>query len=388
MKMFFRIALINVVFILFLSFSVGFAGEKKAYPTSPPAKIAKKWRIGYLEGGPWKTYQTTLVKTLEALSKMGWVGQISIPPQEDINDTKKLWAWLAANVKSDYLEFPADAHYSGEWDKEVRAKNKAGLLKRLSEKQDIDLMIAMGTMAGQDLANSGHSVPTIVCDSSDPVAAEIVKSVEDSGYEHIHARVDPTRFERQIRAFHDVIGFGKLGIAFRDTVEGRSIAGQEAVRKVAEERKFEVLECYTLIGKSEESVAKMVGCTKELAPKTDAFYIVEQGAVTFATLPRILEPLNAHKIPTFSQSGADDVRHGVLMSVANTSYGEIGRFHAETIARIVNGAKPRDLDQVFEPPVKIAFNKAVSRIIDLRDDIYQLLSETADEVYDEIETAK
>jgi len=170
--------------------------------------------------------------------------------------------------------------------------------------------------------------------------------------------------------------------------EIRSIAGLEAVKKVAGERNFEVLECYKSLGKSEEPVARMIECTRELAPKTDAFYIVEQGAVSLKTLPRILETLNAYKIPTFSQSGADDARHGVLLSVANTSYKEIGKFHAETVAQIINGAKPRSLPQIYEPPVKIAFNKAAAKIIDLKDDIYQLLSETADEVYEEIEVSE
>jgi len=388
MKVFFRIIGVCIVSVIFLCFSVGLAADKKEYPTSPPAKIAKKWRIGYLEGGPYVSYQQHLTVISKSLSELGWIEPIAIPPQENESDTDKLWEWLAANTKSKYLEFAANARYSNNWDKKRRGENKKSVLRRLSETRDIDLMIAMGTWAGQDLANNDHSVPVVVCSTSDPIAAKIIKNEKDSGYDHVHARVDMTRFERQIRAFHDVIGFSKLGMAFRDTVDGRSIAGMEAVRKVAGERNFEVLECHTSLGKSEESVARMIECTRELAPKADAFYIVEQGSVSLKTLPRILEALNAHKIPAFSQSGADHVRHGVLLSVSNTSYKEVGRFHAGTIARIINGAKPRNLAQIYEPPVKIAFNKAAAKIIDLRDDIYQLLSETADEVYEEIEVNK
>ncbi|MDM8524492.1 ABC transporter substrate binding protein [Desulfococcaceae bacterium HSG8] len=388
MKVFFRITLINLVFILFLSFSVGFAANKKEYPTSPPAKIAKKWRIGYLEGGPYVSYQQYLAEISKALSDLGWIEPITIPPRENESETDKLWAWLAANAKSNYLEFAVNAHYSNNWNKKGREENKKTVLRRLNETRDIDLMIAMGTWAGQDLANNDHSVPVLVCSTSDPIAAKIIKNEKDSGYDHVHARVDPARFERQIRAFHDVIGFSKLGMAFRDTVDGRSIAGMEAVRKVAGERNFEVLECHTSSGISEEAVARMVECTRELAPKADAFYIVEQSAVTLKTLPRILEVLNAHKTPAFSQSGADHVRHGVLLNVSNTSYKEVGRFHAETVAQIINGAKPRNLPQIYEPPVKIAFNKVAAKLIDLNDDIYQLLSETADEVYEKIEVSK
>ncbi len=40
-------------------------------------------------------------------------------------------------------------------------------------------MITMGTWAGQDLANDGHSVPTLVCSVSDALASKIVNSAED-----------------------------------------------------------------------------------------------------------------------------------------------------------------------------------------------------------------
>jgi hypothetical protein len=70
------------------------------------------------------------------------------------------------------------------------------IIKRLKENKDIDLMIAMDTRAGQALANNDHAVPTIVCSSSDPVASKIILSAEDSGYDHIHAMVDPKRYIR------------------------------------------------------------------------------------------------------------------------------------------------------------------------------------------------
>ncbi|MDM8542467.1 ABC transporter substrate binding protein [Desulfococcaceae bacterium HSG9] len=375
----------TVFIIVCMNFSTGYSAEKKKYSTSPPAKIVKKFRVGYLEGGPYKTYQKTLVAMINGLCELGWIEPVKIPPFKDISDTDKLWNWLSENAKSRYLEFPLDAYYSSAWDKKLREKTKKSLLQRLNQENDIDLMIAMGTLAGQDLANNDHSVPTIVCSSSDPIAAGIVKGEKDSGYDHIHAHLDPTRYARQIRAFHDVIGFKKLGMVFRNTVEGRSIAAIEIVKKIALKRNFDVLECHTLMGKSAETIDRMHTCFRELAPKADAFYIIQQSSINVDTLPQIIETLNNYKIPSFSQGGADLVRHGVLMSIADTSYKDVGRFHAETMARIFNGAKSRDLDQVFEAPVKFAFNKAAAKNIDLKDDTYRLLADVADEVYEKIE---
>ena len=81
-----------------------------------------------------------------------------------------------------------------------------------------------------------------------------------------------------------------------------------------------------------------------------------QRGITFKTLPKVLAPLIQEKIPTFSQYGSDEVKYGVLLSIAQAGFKYVGRYTAEVIAKIFNGAKPRDLDQVFEDPPKIAIN--------------------------------
>ena len=65
----------------------------------------------------------------------------------------------------------------------------------------------MGTWAAQDISNAKINIPAMGISISDPIASGIIKSVEDSGNEYFTARVDPTRDERQIRIFHDIVGF-------------------------------------------------------------------------------------------------------------------------------------------------------------------------------------
>jgi ABC-type uncharacterized transport system substrate-binding protein len=248
-------------------------------------------------------------------------------------------------------------------------------------------MIAMGTWAGQDLANNDHAVPTVVCATSNPLEAGIIKSLDDSGYDHIHARIDPRRFERQVRLFHDIVGFQKLGIAYINTVSGRSYASLSDIEKVAKEEGFEVVRCF-LPDKVEgqELIDRTVVCHKELASKVDAFYVTIQTGVTPKSIPLLMEPLNKNKIPTFSQGGSHEVRYGVLMSIAQAGYKYVSQFHAETIAKILNGSKPRALDQVFEDPPKIAINLAVAETIGY-DPPVDILG-AADEIYQEVEIAK
>lgn len=366
------------------------ASDNRRYSIKPKTNNGKRWRIGYLEGGAFSNYPINLKALVEALADLGWVEIINEIPLNDESDTRDLWAWISRNVKSKYIKFLPDAYWSSNWDmKKLRKKNKRIIIKRLKFKKDIDLMLAMGTWAGQDLANNRHSTPVVVMSSSNPIDSKIIKSAQDSGYNHVNARVDPTRYERQVRLFHDIIGFTKLGIVYEtDTVEGRTYAAISDVQKVAKERGFEIIQCnasFSSVSKKDATQA-LFDCHEKIAPKVDAFYLTVHRGVTLNKMSQLLPPLFEHKIPTFSQKGALEVKYGVLFSIARAGFKYISRFHAETIAQILNGARPRDLEQVFEDPPRIAINTKTAQIIGY-DPPVEIL-ETADEIYTEIAVKK
>ena len=372
--------------ILIFAFSNAFAIENHKYSTRPITNKGEKWRIGYLEGGPYSNYPTNLRALVEALSEMRWIDEADLPPQTSEDDTSQLWAWICEKTKSKYIQFVSDAYWSSNWENELRFKNKQAVIHRLNTQKDIDLMLAMGTKAGQDLANNEHSVPVIVMSSSNPIGSKIIKSAQDSGFDHVNARVDPTRYERQIRIFHDIIGFEKLGIVYEThTVDGRTYAAVSDVEKVAKERGFEVVSCHAPFSniskeKAEQAVIK---CHNELAPKVDAFYITVHRGVALSKMPELLAPFFKHKISTFSQRGSREVQYGALLSIARAGFKFIAGFHAETIAKIFNGAKPRDLEQVFEDPPRIAINLKTAEKIGYTPPVDILGA--ADEIYDKIE---
>ncbi len=379
-----------VAAIVFPSFfSTAFSADKEKFSITPKTNSGKMWRIGYLEGGPYANYPANLTALVNALAEIGWVEKTEFPHQADKNDSSNLWAWIASNLKSKKVQFVRDAFWSCNWDKAERPKIKAKVIERLNRRKDIDLMLAMGTWAGQDLASNEHSVPTIVMSSSNAVRSKIIKSIEDSGYDHVNARVDPTRYERMVRIFHDIIGFKKLGIAYeQDTVDGRTYAGIEDVKKVAKERGFEIVSCHAPFSdvSKEEAAKAVLKCHQELAPKVDAFYITVHRGVTREGFSKLLVPLNKHKLPTFSQLDSREVRIGALLSISRAGFKYIAKFHAETIAKIFNGAKPRDLEQVFEDPPRIAINLQAAQIIGY-DPPVDLLG-AADEIYEQIESVK
>lgn len=374
-----------IVSCLLLPANALFAAEHDKYSTSPILNHGKKWRIAYYEGGPYDNYYYYFRSTLDGLATLGWLEKIDLPTPEN-KDTRALWNWLATNMKSKYLELLPDGFYSANWDSKVRAKMSKEILERLGKRKDVDFIFAMGTWAGKDLSKDSHSTPTYVLSTSDAVKAGIIKSVTDSGHDHVNARVDPYRYERQVRLFHDVIGFHRLGIAYEDTVYGRSYAAIDMVEKVAKERGFKVVRCFTQsdIPDRVKAGKSVIACFKELAAdKVDSIYVTVQNGVNADTIGELIKIANDHRIPTFSQAGSDDVKRGLLLSISRGNFKPVGMFQAATIAKILNGATPRRLNQLFEESPKLAINLKTAEIIGIY--LYADVLAAADEIYREVE---
>ena len=376
---------IFLVLGIFAFSAVGFAADKGIFKTTPNLKDGKKWRIGYYEGGPYIDYQWIFAETVKALMKMGWIEEAMLPKLTG-EETSGLWKWLATEAKSNYLEFVKDAHYNAMWEDQLREETIEKIIRRLNTKKDIDLMIAMGTWAGKDLANNRHKTNTMVVSASDAVGAGIIKSVEDSGYDHVHAYVDPFRYQRQVRVFHDMIGFKKLGVAYENTVDGRSYSAIEMVEKVAKERNFEIERCYAVsdIADVDKKEKEYVDCFRQLAQKADAIYVTVHGGVSPRSIPQMVKIANSQRTPTFSQSGSEEVKWGILASLSQAGFKYVGQFHAETFAKVFNGAKPRALDQIFEEPKKISINLKTAVAIGYDPPVDVLGA--ADEIFEDIET--
>ena len=349
----------------------------------------KKWKVAYLEGGPYIEYRNYLTAVIEGLMEIGWIKKEPIPEFEEDNNgesSTKLWNWLSTKSKSEYITFVSDGHYSSDWDDAVRIKTQNRIIRRLKKTKDIDLVIAAGTWAGKDLANNKHKIPAIVVSTSAPVEAGIIESPEDSGFNHILAQVDPLKWQQQLNLFHNVVRFKKLGVAYENTQNGKSYAALDSVLKVAKAKGFQVKRCTAPsdIPDVELAYRKLLQCHKRLAREVDAMFITDHGGFSGkAGIKPLLAPFVKAKIPTLSQLGYDHVRQGVLLGIGSTDYKSFGIYYAQVIQRIFNGEKPRDISQIFVSPVVIAINLAVAKKLNF--ELTAGILGAADSIFTEIE---
>ncbi|MEW6261045.1 MAG: ABC transporter substrate binding protein [Thermodesulfobacteriota bacterium] len=353
----------------------------------PKLNNGRKWRIGYYEGGPWRDYRESLRVTVQGLMDLGWIERQPLPAvsESDREPTRPMWEWLASTTRSRTIEFVAEAFWTSEWKDELREKNREDCIRRLQEGH-VDLMFAMGTWAGKDLANNRHAVPTMVMSTTDPIRAGIILGAEDSGFDHVHARCDPGRYRRQIQLFQDIFGFRRIGAILNvGMAEGRTLAHLDDLEAVGIERGFEVIVCeITDDGSSmQESISQYRACVERLAPKVGAFYLADHRGTEPDLLWETIQPLLRHKVPVWSARGAVLVEHGALMSVAKESFDFLAPFYARVVARIFHGEKPRNIPQVVREKIRLAVNLETAALIGYT--IPPNVLKVSDIVYDRIQ---
>ena len=361
------------------------AEDRVAFSTKPIiTNSGEKWRIGYLEGGPYSNYQSIFRAMISTLMESGWIEKAVIPECKDEAETKTLWDFLATDARSNYLKFSIDAYYGAQWNKEKREKIKSNIIKRLNSKKDLDLMLCFGTWAGQDLANNQHKTSIMVLSASNAVQSGIIKSVEDSGFDHVHAFIDPDRSKRQLRLFHEIAGFKKLGLAYENSSSGRSYAAVDDVIQLSQELGFEVVECAMPEDNQTPEIedAQLVECYEKLAPKIDAVYMTDDSSLNINTIKKLLSPLFKYKVAMFAQARYDLVKYGILMGSGRSDFKSDAKFYARVFSKILNGASPGSLSQKFESPLKIAINLESTQKLSFRLPIEVIAG--ADEIYEKI----
>ncbi len=365
------------------------APEAVAGGDAPIANNGKPWRVAYCESGEFVNYAGTLNGLVRGLAEKGWLDAGGLPYVDGQKDTRGMWEWLAAGAHGAFLEFVPDAFYRldrAEGTSSVVAKE---LLNRLSESQDIDLLIVMGTQAGQLLATDAHRTPTLIFSTSNAVQAGILIRDTDSGRDHVWGHVDPRRYRRQIEMSHDLFAFKKLGMVYEDTPDGRMYAGVDEIEAVAKERGFAVVHEHVKDRQGDRARHReetLVANKRLVEEGVDAVYCTLYFDRNPDDLGLAFQPFYESRVPVFSQQGAAEVRRGALLSVARADFTGIGRFGARVISGIFHGEKPRSLPQVFENTPNIVLNMAVADKIQFAPpfEIYLV----ADEVYHVIEPVR
>jgi len=357
------------------------AAPAAAGDESGAAPQKRPWRVIYLEGGPYRDYHLIFQGLVQGLADLKLIEDLP-PADDEAENSAPLWQALAARP-GPRLEFLADGFYSADWDQAALAEAKQKILGRL-ERGEADLVLAFGTAAGTALVDAVNKTPLLIISTTDPVGAKLSLSPEDSGRDNVHVQVVSGTVEYHLAMFHNIFGFTTLGVPYDVTPEGQAAMGLATVEKIAAEKGFTIVPCRTELEISdlEKSGRNLKNCLDYLAETSEAIYLPVNNGLRPERMAGLLEPIIAHQRPSFSQLGPEETRLGVLLSLGETDFLNSGRFEAEVVQAILNGAQPRAINQVYLPPLTMALNLKMAQLIGWKPPFEVLAA--VDELYNQV----
>ncbi len=337
----------------------------------------KKFRVGVVISGDYWEFFDNLKGLVEGISDIGWANSIMVP--SNLAHCDELISWLNSKKYSNFVEFPHEFYVNLDWGDNIdEFKNKF-----TDNIPPLDAIIAYGGKAAKlfyDIEN--YPVPVLSDAVTDCYGAGITQSLKDSGRDFFTNKIDPSIYRQQVRLFHDMVGFKKLGIIYGDNEDGIIYGGVNDVEAVAKERGFEIVRNTNVKEYVDDDTADLyLAALRQIVTECDAVYIGASTAVTECDImPQIVEILAEAKKPSFSLEGTIRVKDGILFSLSSSSgMKQSGIWVATKLSHIFAGQKPRLLPQEFESTASLAVNAATARKIGLKMPLDLLVN--SDELY-------
>lgn len=319
-------------------------------------QLERPVRVAAVQGVDFVDNNTALLGLVKGLHALGLVD--TLPPDTAANmGIAELWDWLAAHAGGRVIFVPG-GFYDGRRDLARRKQNRDELRQRIDTMGDIDIIVALGTPGGVDMATGMEPATVLVMDSTNPVKAGIVKGREFSGRDTVLATVEGSPYYTQLQVFHSIFGFRRLGICYENSAEWRSVIAYDEIRRAAAQLGFELVAGLITDFTQDDAhnAALRAECHRQIATKVDAMYLTMGNGTSRKHLPQLMAPLLEARLPTLSQGGEKDVEAGVLLGFHSTNYDELGLFAANVFRQLLEGKKAGEIRQTFSYDRDIALN--------------------------------
>ena len=252
----------------------------------------------------------------------------------------------------------------------MKNMNESDYIKMVN-RDDIDLIITMGTVAGKYFLANETKNKFMVFACADPISGGIVKNETERYTDNSFAHIDRTRYERQIRAGHNLFKFKKIGVVYQDTPETFSYSAIDKLRKLSDELNFEVVEKHVIEAQNENDYDRyykdLKQAYKELANEgIDSLYITTATIENEKLMDLLDENIYPNNIFTIAQTSEQQVEYGALIGFVINDGMEQGYFAASQIKSYLEGTPFNELEQVNDDTPKMALNYDIAKRIKLK----------------------
>ncbi len=368
----------KIIRIVLLLFVVGIAAVfgQRQDGAADGNSTARPLRIGYAQVREYSSFAQQILmmaKEFEAEGsiKAGFVEEnyegVDYDQSYRKGDTEKLWNAICDNMTDDRrYEFVRDVFFDMS---AMEEKDYPEMIGR----QDIDLMLVMGTSAGTYFKENEKKNKYMVLLAADPIASGIVKSETDPGDDRTFALLDTTSYKRQIEAGYKFLQFKKLGLVYEDSEAAYTYSAIDSIKEESEKLGFEIVVRHVDEPKSSKAkeqaryYRQLKQAYRELVDEgIDTLYITVSSIDYVNKLQELLEDsVVPAGIPTLAQDDVTPVQYGALFGVSLVDYSEQA-YHVVSQIRSYHedGTAFDKLDPICESTPKIFMNFKMAQTID------------------------
>ncbi|MGM0396966.1 MAG: ABC transporter substrate-binding protein [Bacillota bacterium] len=226
-------------------------------------------------------------------------------------------------------------------------------------KDEVDLIYAIATPAAQSSKQASSDIPVLFSAVTDPVASELVDSMESPGG-NVTGTTDATPMKEQLTMFKQLDpSIEKIGILF-NTSESNSEIQVARAKEFAQELGLEIVEVgISNINDIPQAMDSMIG-------DIDGFYAITDNMVASA-IAIVADKLNTAGVPSIAAEGSM-VEGGLLVS-NGISYFELGKQTGEMAKQIlVDGKSPAEIPAEKAKGTTTVFNPETLQLLGLDPD--------------------
>ena len=248
----------------------------------------------------------------------------------------------------------ADAGLQVEYD-EKNAQNDQNNTITIAQNfvsQKVDLIFANATPSAQAAANATTEIPIIFTSVTDPVAANLVESMEASG-SNVTGTADghPDAIPNTMKFIAEQMGYQTVGTVY-NAGEANSATQIEIMNEEA--KKYNL----TVVEQSVSTSSEVKQAAEALVGKVDCIYIITDNTVVSA-LESVIQVATDKKLPLFVGE-LDSVKRGGFAAYGFNYY-DIGYEAGKMAVQILkDGKSPSEIPALFPPNLALHINKTAA----------------------------
>ncbi|CAM4125662.1 ABC transporter substrate-binding protein [Kerstersia similis] len=213
-----------------------------------------------------------------------------------------------------------------------------------------DAIVAVATPAAQAAVASTKTVPIVYAAITDPVAAQLVPSMDASG-NNVTGVSDKLDLARQIDLITEIVPDAKrVGIVYNPG-EANSVVVVQELRELLGQRGM------TLVEAAAPRTVDVGSAGRSLIGKVDVFYTNTDNNVVSA-FEALVKVANDAKIPLVA-SDTDSVARGAIAALG-VNYRKLGEQTGEVVVRILKGEAPGTIASAVPQELMLYVNPAAA----------------------------